>query len=92
MNLTAIYLQTRARYLQAPSWQNFFALVGALLLRWPLLNLRPLSCHQIESFIANLGIVVWEVSLEACHGLATSFVLKQGEPPRVCRRDKSVGG
>jgi len=23
MNLTAIYLQTRARYLQAPSWQNF---------------------------------------------------------------------
>jgi len=76
MNLTAVYLQTKARYLQAPSWENFFALLGALLLKWPALTKRPLSCSQIRGFIKGLGIEIWETELTACHGLATSFRLK----------------
>jgi len=76
MNLTALYLETKARYLEAPSWQNFFNLLGALLIRWPTLTKRPLNCHQIEDFIQRLGIEIWETELTACHGLATSFRLK----------------
>ena len=48
-----------------------------MLIRWPILVKRPLNCRQLEDFIRRLGIEIWETELTACHGLATSFELKE---------------
>jgi len=77
MNLTAIYLQLQEKYLRAPDWENFFSLMGALLLKWPILSSRPLSYVQLKSFIKELGISIQEEELESCYGMIASLCVEE---------------
>ncbi|MBA2848677.1 hypothetical protein G4V39_02345 [Thermosulfuriphilus ammonigenes] len=73
MNVNAVYLTMRSRYIQDPSWENFFALIGSLLYKFPILSKVPLGLREVEGLINECGLEVCEVLLNACHGLALAL-------------------
>ncbi|OAQ20341.1 hypothetical protein [Thermosulfurimonas dismutans] len=81
MNVNAVYLMMRDRYLRDPSWENLLALLGSLLYKFPVLFKAPLPPEEVEGLVKNCGFEVLEVSIKACHGLALTI-----NPARIVRR------
>ena len=69
------------QYKQAPSWDNFFALLGALSRLYPELSKLPANKHRLTKLARRLGIEIKNACFEQTDGIVLDFAtVKKAKP------------